>query len=337
MSNILEQVFRDGALIDLRCSFWRGQFKLRPVDLGLEESNIPDFFSLGRKRLFPKAEYDKFSKIEHEVRSYIYNNSLSFPISGLYFIPIALIPTVTAFTDTKVVQFNAMTDNFITRYTNIRAEMLDKYEEVAEVAYQNMVNNGNGHEGVAAFKERLIQHVKKLYPSSTELQAKYNLSYRLFTVHAPNLEMNENNVGNLLDTAEERRRLTEQYQQQMEEQIREFVDDAVAQLRGRIVEALTSLRNAFNSSKSVTEKTMNYVRRTVGQFRNLNFMGDERVEELLQQFEEEYLHRDAKEYRDNNALLNQFRQATNEALQSATDATDVSNVTGKYIRRLNLE
>ena len=82
---------------------------------------------------------------------------------------------------------------------------------------------------------------------------------------------------------------------------------------------------------------MNYVRRTVEQFRHLNFMGDERVEELLQQFEVEYLHRDASEYRDNNALLNQFRAATNEALQSATDATDVSNVTGKYIRRLNLE
>ena len=337
MSNIVEQVFRDGALIDLRCSFWRGQFKLRPVDLGLEESNIPDFFSLGRKRLFPKAEYDKFSKIEHEVRSYIYNNSLSFPISGLYFIPIALIPTVTACIDSKEVQFNHLRDEFISNYIRIRTEMLNKYEKAAEVAYQNTVNNGNGQEGLACFKQRLLLHVERLYPSSTELQAKYNLSYRLFTIHAPNLEMNENNVGNLLDTAEERRRLTEQYQRQMEEQIREFVDDAVAQLRGRIVEALTSLRNAFNSSKSVTEKTMNYVRRTVSQFRNLNFMGDERVEELLQQFEQTYLQRDAGEYRDNNALLNQFRAATNEALQSATDATDVSNVTGKYIRRLNLE
>jgi len=334
---LVESVFRDGTLINLYCSYWKGQFGLRPIDLGLEADRIPKFFSLGRKRLYPKSESDKFAKLESEVRSHIYNNSLVFPVNGLYFIPTTLVPTATAFLDGKIIEFNHLRDDFIGGYDNIREEMLKQYEEAARTAYENMANNGNGDERPSEFKEKLLTHVRQLYPSVSTLRAKYNLSYQLFTISAPNIELNETNVEDLLDTVEERRRLTEQYQHRMDEQIREFVDDAVAQLRGRIVEALTSLRNSFNSSKCVTERSMNRVRRTIEQFKALNFMDDERVEEALRQFEREYMQRDAKEYRDNSGLLEQFRTATDEALQSAKDSSDVSAVTGHYIRRLNLD
>ena len=75
---LVERVFRDGSLINLYCSYWKGQFKLNPIELGLEAQNIPDFFSLGRKRLYQKSEYDRFNRGENEVRSNIYNNSLKF-------------------------------------------------------------------------------------------------------------------------------------------------------------------------------------------------------------------------------------------------------------------
>jgi len=155
------------------------------------------------------------------------------------------------------------------------------------------------------------------------------MSYQLFTISAPNIEMNETNVEDLLDTINERRRLTEQYRQQMDEQVQEFVNDAVGQIRGRVIEALKALRASFTREKCVTERTMNSVRRTIEQFKALNFMGDKRVNDMLTEFEQGYMQRNAQEYRDNASLLETFSQATDEALQSAR--------AGRYIRRLNLD
>jgi len=333
---LVERVFRDGSLINLYCSYWKGQFKLNPIELGLEAQNIPDFFSLGRKRLYQKSEYDRFNRVENEVRSNIYNNSLVFPISGLYFIPITLVPSVAEFIDGKIAEFNYLRDDFLRRYDTIREGMLIDYARAAEKAHENIINNGNNVGDLESFRETLLNHVRSLYPPRPELEAKFILSYQLFTISAPNIALSETNVEQVVDTIAERRRLTEQYQRQMDEQVQEFVSDAVAQLRRRIVEALVSLRKSFKSSKCVTEKTMNRVRRTIGQFKALNFMGDERINEMLEQFEEAYMTRDAKDYRDNVALLDQFRDATDEALESAQDASDVSAVTGRYVRRLNI-
>lgn len=61
-------IFRDGVLVTVNVSFWSGAKMLTAEDLGLNDNEIVDAFSLGRKMLVPKDIIRKFRAIDCRAR-----------------------------------------------------------------------------------------------------------------------------------------------------------------------------------------------------------------------------------------------------------------------------
>ena len=76
---------------------------------------------------------------------------------------------------------------------------------------------------------------------------------------------------------------------------------------------------------------MNILRKAVEKFSKLNFVGDERVETMLQQLRIEWLNKDVTE-----ANIDGFKNALEAVVRSADDLNDISAVTGTYRRKLNI-
>lgn len=341
-SELAERVFRDGTLISLHCSWWKGQIGLSPEDLGLKREEVPELFSLGRKRLYPKSWFDLFMKLEQSTRKYIKDNSLIFPIPYVYFVTNNIVTTVIRELDRRRTEFNMLLASFLQKQESIKASMLDQYTSIARSRYSNEIEMPEEQ-----FIELIVNHISHAYPGIPEIQSKFDMSYSLFAISSPNLSdeqsesakrsfINETNVEEIMVANGERDRLTKEYQERMDTELNGFIADAVVQLRARVSDALESLRGSFKSKRSVSQKSMNNVRKVIEQFRNLNFMGDESIESILDNFKEEYLSTEAKVYRDNNVLAASFEHAISSIESDLKETSGVSKITGSYVRRLTL-
>ena len=87
-NGLLSILTREGVLIKVSVSYWRGHKKLRPEDIGLERKNVSDrLISLGHKRLLPKDTLASLALIEGRAHALVETNTFPF-LNGLgHFVP----------------------------------------------------------------------------------------------------------------------------------------------------------------------------------------------------------------------------------------------------------
>ncbi len=93
---LLSILTREGVLLKVSVSYWRGHKKLRPENIGLERKNLSDrLISLGHKRLLPKDALASLALIEGRAHALVEANTFPF-LNGLgHFLPNSKLAEVT--------------------------------------------------------------------------------------------------------------------------------------------------------------------------------------------------------------------------------------------------
>ena len=319
------KLFNDGALIYVKVCGWSGSIMLTNEDMGLEASEVVDAFKLGHKMLMPDEIITEFRRIENQARRMAdFPNGLKFPIGTSRFVPKGNIPRVIDGLQDCKTKYLALAESLATNLDALRESMIPIYTEAAEKAYLQQKPVGVETFGIedeeakkAEFIRLYLDKVKACYPSPEAIKAKFNIEWTIY-------EMGES-------TSEF---ATEEWKTQTRNQIQEFVDDVVAQLRGETVTLCTHVADAIKSGKVIRATTINTLREFIDKFKGLNFVGDARIEEELNAFKRDVLDPHTAEQLSSPDMQAEMGRRLAIITQAASDVTDISAVTGQYKRKI---
>lgn len=117
-----ESYFNKGCLIKLEVSCWSGRAKIPSAQLlnGGNHDDVDPAFVGAHKRLVDGDALKAVEQLRNEARSWLYSQSLPFPIEGACFVPTSLISKI----DDQLVayerRFEALADAFAADYAAIR-------------------------------------------------------------------------------------------------------------------------------------------------------------------------------------------------------------------------
>lgn len=294
-------LFDDGTLIDLDIRHWSGQKKLKAEDLGIDIDEVPDIFSLGRKYLVSKEAINLFACMDARARRLVESLSFAFPVGSTRFVPKNVLMDLMDRLEKSKAEYYREVEAFINNYSVQRREMQEKYY-------------------------RYWTCLEPYYPSMTELWTKFSFGYSIFEMQAP--RSFKATTRRKLKAQEE---ALERYRNQLNAQLDDFAQDVVKQLRSDAAKLCNNVVEKIKNGDAVTERSMNILHRAVEKFEKLNFIGDERVEVMLQNLRVQWLNKEITEFNQDG-----FKNALEAVVRSADDLNDISAVTGTYRRKLNI-
>ena len=320
------KLFNDGALIYVRVSDWSGSILLTNEDMGLEKSEVVDAFKLGQKMLVPDEIITEFRRIENQARRMAdFPNGLKFPIGTSRFVPKGNIPKVIEGLQECKARYLALAESMATNLDQLRESMIPIYTEAAEKAYLQQkpagvvetFNIDDEEATKAKFIQDYLDKVKACYPSPEAVKAKFDIEWTLYEVGESTSEF-----------------ATEEWKNQTRNQIQDFVDDVVSQLRAETVTLCSHVANAIKSGKVVRTQTINTLREFIDKFKGLNFVGDARIEEELNAFKRDILDPHTTEQLSAPEMQAEMGRRLAIITEAASDVTDISAVTGQYKRKI---
>lgn len=129
----------------------------------------------------------------------------------------------------------------------------------------------------------------------------------------------------------------QRYKMQLEQRMAEFIGEVVGTMREKVIEVCVNIQEKLKSGEVITNRSLNSLRGVIERFREMNFVGDERIEGLLNRMDKELLgDRDAETYQNNDALQRELTKSLDGLVKAATAVTDVSEITGGYGRRIRV-
>lgn len=342
----MEKVFGEGVLLHLYIRRWPGKVSLNPEDLGLDPKVIPEEFSLGEKYLVPKKALFQLRNLEQRARRVIEVSSFRFPVGNMPFVPMSILSEVTEELDHWGVQYNKAADELVERFNDLIRESRTEFVKVAgqiwdqtqrsrpeprdlEEELEDAYDLTLGDMSRGEFIKRFLARIKEALPRNRKiLRDKYSFTYMIYTIRIP--ESGEEISAQMMDAEMMRR-----YRTEATTQIRGFIDEVVTELRQRTYEVCTHVAGLITEGKVVREASLDTLRVFVDQFEKLNFPGDTSIGKQLSKLRRDYLHQ-GREIRDSETLREEFRDSLEAVATSAAEHTDISRVTGKLKRRLEL-
>lgn len=297
----MKQLFKDGALIALSIGKWGGGKKLSPDDLGLTPEQIPEFMKLGRKLLIPQEERNVFVQVENNARNALERESFAFPVGQARFIPRNRILDV----DYKLKEYQAAyvaaVDSFLNRYAEIRDAMLERYPD---------------------YRDRL----EPFYPGVTQLRRFFYFQWNMFEIG----EAGGIREGETVEAYE-------RFKANLQAQFDEFLRDAVVDLRFQVQECCLKVAERVSKGNIVNGNSINSLNGMIDKFMHLNFVGDKKIEEQLSALRAKLQTVEPADLKENDALKNQLGVMAAQIAKEAADISDISEVTGTYKRRIEMD
>jgi len=313
-NELIEALAREGVLINVSISYWRGHKKLRPEEVGLEPSKISDrLVSLGHKRLLPRECFDKLALIEGRVHAFIEANTFPF-LGGLaHFLPNAKLEEVTLRLKELETEFVNARDMFIASYL--------PWRETALAEWRTMINGLNLPNAT-----EVIGAIEAAYPAQHRLEKHFGFETRLFQVVSPVASAEAISLADQRGVIEARQRAASEAEAQLRQETERFVSDCVVTLRAQTAQLCTDMLTSINTGEiGVHQKTLNRLIKFIEQFRQLNFVGDRAMEQQLDDVRQQLLTRTAEEYRSNSnwkqELVNGLTGLADRAKTMATEDT----------------
>ena len=132
-SDLLSLLTREGVLIKVSVSYWRGHKKLKAEDIGLEKKQLSDrLISLGHKRLLPKEALAGLALIEGRAHALIEGNTFPF-MNGLgHFLPNSKLAEVTGKLAELEKEFWEAKESFLQKYSSLRQSASKEWRKMAE-------------------------------------------------------------------------------------------------------------------------------------------------------------------------------------------------------------
>lgn len=325
--HLLSVLTREGVLVKVGISYWRGQKKLRAEDIGLEKKDLSDrLISLGHKRLLPKDCLQELALIEGRAHALIEANTFPF-LNGLgHFLPNSKLEEVSAKLEELQREFWAAKETFMKKYSSLRESASKEWRKVA----QKLVKD----------PEQLVATIEASFPYPERMDRFYAFDVNLFQIALP-----QRMTAELVTAAEQqavveaRQRAAAEASQKIRTGVESFVSDCVSSLREQTAQLCEEMLQSINGCETgVHQKTLNRLVRFIDQFKQMNFAGDSDMEQQLQRVKGELLSKTAEEYRDSAVARARLKQGlaslANQARDLARqDATQLVQRFGELGRR----
>jgi len=335
----MTNIFKDGLLAYVHVCYCTFQMSLTAEDLGLKEEDIADAFSLGRKMLVPADVMREFRAVEGRARRVVDENSFQFPISNARFITRRKFPKVLEALKKCQGEYMALVNKLVVNYDKHKTEMLTVYRQAAEIAYgRQPAKTEFGPEfdperDKQEFVSQFLTRVNALYPAIESLPGRFSLDWDVYEIALP--RMRQADSGAIVENEKMAQIATEEYQLQMQKKIGGFIDNVVTTLRHETMELCSRISNNIKDGKVVKSTTLNSLGRFVEKFRELNFVGDQKVEAQLELLQKEFLDVHSNEQITEQVdLQDELKRRLNLLIDSASDMTDVNSITGEYKRKI---
>jgi len=311
---ILDALTQEGVLINVSVRFWRATRKLKAEDLGLNPNNITNrLIKLGHKKLLPKEALQTFALIESRAHSLVEASTFPF-LNGLgHFLPNRKLEEVTG----QLRQLEA-------EFTQARSEFLGRYEELRR---QAMADWREAAQKLVADPDRLVNTIAAAFPARPRLERRFGFDTQLFHVTLPErLELSLVNLRDQQEIIAARETAAREASAKMAQELDRFVSDCVVSLREQTARLCEEMLESIQQSKTgVHQKTLNRLVRFIDQFKQLNFVGDQQMEEQLERVRQELLLRSAQEYRDSEFARAQLQQGLSRLAESARNLAQQDN------------
>lgn len=287
-------------------SYWRGNKKLRPEDIGLERKALSErLISLGHKRLLPRDCLQELALIEGRAHALIDYHTFPF-LNGLgHFLPNAKVEDVMGRLEGLKREFWAAKGTFLDRYASLRESASREWRVMAE----NLVKN----------PDELVETIEQSFPYPSRMERYYAFNIQCFQIALPEgLAAEMVAAGDQRAVVEARQRAAVEAQSRIREEVETFVGDCVASLREQTAVLCEEMLGSINGSENgVHQKTLNRLVRFIDQFKGMNFANDRVMEEQLEQVRRELLSRTAGEYRDSATARARLKQGLSRLASGA--------------------
>ena len=314
-------LFKNGKLVHIHVRKWPMCTSVQPEDLGLEATadkpatKVPEFISLGRKKLFTDDVRLAFGRIENGARKFLQSNSHDFPLVDAHFVPCKILPRVMAALDKYHDDYEAAVVKFLANYEGHKQKMFEAYPDYKTI-------------------------LEPYYPTVEAIRPKYSFTIRSFEVAFPSkvkdVTMTDVLAQNIAAEAASKKyeqQMREQYEQQMK-QMEEFVQTSALALRNKIVETFEIIAQKIKGKEVVTAVNLKTLKNVIDSFDALDFLDDEKVKEQLKTVKA--LVESGSDFKDDATALQHLEAAITSTLATAKDMSDVDSITGGYIRRLDM-
>lgn len=328
---LLSALTREGVLIKVSVSYWRGCKKLRPEDIGLKEADLSDrLISLGHKRLLPKESLSALALVEGRAHALVEQNTFPF-LGGLgHFLPNARLNEFMEKVRDMEREFWSAKSEFIQHYATLRDSASEEWRKMA----CKLVDD----------PERLVAVIESSFPFPQKMDRYYGFDVQVFQISLPSsLQTDLITLEEQREAIEARQRAAQEAGDKIRRGVEQFAADCVASLREQTAQLCQEMLGSINNSETgVHQKTLNRLVRFIDQFKQMNFMNDRDMEQQLDNVRRELLSKTAEEYRDSrtakarlvNGLQNLSNAASNLAKQDATELVQRFGQVGK--RKFNL-
>ncbi len=293
--------FKDGILMTLNVGKWSGAKKLNPDDLGLTPDQIPDFVSLGRKMLIPQEERDEFTRIENNARNALERDSFAFPVGGARFVPRSCLLEIDAKLKEYETAYNEKVESFMSRYAEIRDAMLEKYPE---------------------HRDKL----EPFYPVSHQIRRLFHFGWTVFEIG----EAGGIREGETVDAYE-------RFKANLQTQFDSFLNDVVIDARFQVQETCLKVAERVAKGEIINGNSVKSLKGMIDRFMALNFVGDTKIEEQLNALRASLNTTDPAALKENESLRKELGTMAANIAKQAGDISDVSEITGTYKRRIEIE
>ena len=337
----MQNIFKDGVLVDVNVCFWSGAKALTADDLGLDASKVTNAFKLGKKFLVPEEVIKSFRTIEGRARRVVEKNSFRFPIGNAYFVPRKKFASV--LTDLKMyqAQYAGLVDDLVDHYDLYRKAMIPVYREAAETAFLTQQPEGvqtfnidDREADKANYVSQFLARIEKFYPTAQSLCARYSLDWSLYEVAMPKMHKGEGQQ--IIEDDATRESMENEYREQFSKKVGSFFDDVVKTLRGETMELCNRIVSNIKEGKVVKSRTLDSLRNFIDKFSDMNFVGDTKVEEQLEALRKEFLStHTTEEIEEQGDLQEELKRRLGVVMDAASDVSDINSITGEYQRKVS--
>jgi hypothetical protein len=320
-----------GILLKLDVTVWTGSAALSAPDLGLDPGTVAAHYTLGRKRLVPKAALDPIGTIVRQARYALDGLSHALP-DGSRFVLDAATPEVEAQLTRARGRFGSAVEAFLAAYPRWRAEMAPEWDAAARAAWQTAGRPGESGPFVTAFLAR----VEAAYPTADALRRRFDFFWWTYTLRLAGGQRIE--LAGLAEAERARRAADAAYRAEVEARIADALERSLTGFRAQVAEACQAVLSHLQSGRPVREGAIERLRRTIRRFRSLNVVEDDGLEEQLAAFEHACLDGvDAAAVSQAPDLRATLAAGLRSVVEAATAELPRSGLTGRALRRFDIE
>ena len=285
-------VTRDGVLIEVRVSRYRGTARLSLDELGLGTEEMKNFaakhLDLGRKLLLPKALDKALINAEYQARNAVYANGMQTAYG--WFVPTRRVAIFkTSFVAAKA-KFEKVLTDLCANLDAIKEEIRKEYTTLAPHAWVSM--RAKWTEGnvapigtfaeiveptplfVSWFAEAIVAQI----PPTASILNDAVFRYELNILQAPDAELAK-------DFATNDATVNSELQEHLLARKKEFIDDFLFSMRNGLAEnvgkLIAEVKETVGESAKVHGKTVQKILRALANLKDLNVTNDTDIEREL--------------------------------------------------------